>query len=145
MNMLELENYLPYLVNRTGQRFVAAFTPSLAMMEVDVQMWRVMSVLYVKGDQSAGELSALTSINLSTLSRLAGRMTEKGLIRRQRGGEDARSVIVVLTDKGREATEALIPKAAALEASATKGLTDTEIATLKGLLIRLYRGIAMEE
>ena len=75
MNMLELENYLPYLVNRTGQRFVAAFTPSLAMMEVDVQMWRVMSVLYVKGNQSAGELSALTSINLSTLSRLAGRMT----------------------------------------------------------------------
>ncbi len=142
---LELENYLPYLVNRVGQRFVAEFTPALAAVGLDVQMWRVLSVLHGTGAQSAGDLSALTSINLSTLSRLVGRMAARGLIRRDRGDADARSVVIALTDDGRRHTEALIPKAAALETAATGNLSAQELDALKALLDRLYSEMAAEK
>jgi DNA-binding MarR family transcriptional regulator len=139
---LELDGFLPYLVNRAGQRFVADFTPSLAEADVDVQMWRVMSVLYTRGEQSAGRLSALTSINLSTLSRLVGRMAEKGLITRERQGEDARSVLIRLTDEGCRRTRTLIPAAIELERSATADFSEAEQSALKALLVKLYRGMS---
>ncbi|MPY72361.1 MAG: MarR family transcriptional regulator [Alphaproteobacteria bacterium] len=138
--MLRLNSYLPYLVNRVGQRLVAGFTPALRAQGMDVQMWRVMIVLHAEGPQSAGALSRLTSINLSTLSRLVARMEEKRLVARRRDGADARSVVVAPTEEGRRRTEALLPAAAALEAAAD--FTEAELATLKSLLAKLYAGTA---
>lgn len=139
---MELDSYLPYLVNRLGQRFVSEFTPSLAEAGIDVQMWRALSVLHRHGDLPASALSELTSINLSTLSRLVGRMDAKGLVLRRRDGADSRTVNVRLTPEGKRATEELIPKAVALEARATAGLSRSEIETLRRLLPRLYASLA---
>lgn len=138
---MELGVYLPYLVNRVGQLFVGEFTPALARHGADVQTWRVLSVLHQHGDQPVGALSALTAINMSTLSRLVGRMEARGMVRRRRG-EDARRVIVGITRAGRRITESLIPIAQALEERATEGLTRAEAATLRDLLARLYDTMA---
>ena len=140
---MELGTYLPYLVNRLGQRFVAEFSPALAAEGVDVQMWRVLSALYQRGEQPITVLSGLTSINLSTLSRLVGRMDAKGLVARQRGG-DARRVIVGLRPAGREVTERLIPAARALEDRAAEACSEAELATLRQLLSKLCAGFAPE-
>lgn len=134
---MELGIYLPYLVNRVGQRFVSEFTPALTRHGADVQMWRVLSVLHQHGDQPVGALSRLTAINVSTLSRLVGRMETRGMVRRRRG-DDARQVIVGITRPGRRITESLIPIAQTMEAQATEGLTRAEIAALRGLLAKLY-------
>ena len=139
---MELDSYLPHLVNRLGQRFVSEFTPSLADAGIDVQMWRVLSVLHRFGDLPVGALSELTSINLSTLSRLAGRMDAKGLVLRRRDDADSRTVNIHLTPEGKHATEELIPKAVALEARATVGLSPSEIETLRQLLQRVYASLA---
>jgi DNA-binding MarR family transcriptional regulator len=135
---MRLEGYLPYLVNRVGQDFVARFTPSLRAAGIDVQMWRVLIVLYADGPQNAGALAERTSINLSTLSRLSARMTEKGLVVRSRAADDARGVVVALTPAGRICTEALLPEAERLESVAAAGFTAEELAMLKALLERLY-------
>ena len=138
---MELGSYLPYLVNRVAQRFVAGITPRLAELGVDVQMWRVLIALYQRGDQYAGALAALTSIYFSTLSRLVGRMAAKGLVERARGSDDARSVIVRLTDRGREVTEKILPRAVELEAEATADFSEAELAMLRQLLVKLYGGL----
>lgn len=140
---MELGSYLPYLVNRVGQRFIARITPVLNEEGVDVQMWRVLIALYQHGARPVGALADVTSINLSTLSRLIGRMEGKGLVERRRG-EDARSVIVGLTAEGRAVTERIIPVAADLETDATDDFTEAELATLRQLLIKLYGGMSDE-
>lgn len=137
---MELGSYLPYLVNRVGQRFIARITPVLNEAGVDVQMWRVLIALYQRGARPVGALADLTSINLSTLSRLIGRMEGKGLVERRRG-DDARSVIVGLTAEGRAVTERIIPVAADLETDATDDFSEAELATLRQLLIKLYGGM----
>lgn len=141
---MELGAYLPYLVNRLGQRFVAEFSPALAGAGIDVQMWRVLIALYQRGDQPVGALSDLTSINISTLSRLIGRMSAREHVERLRGNDDARSVIIRLTPGGRTVTESILPAATALEAEATANFSDAERAMLQQLLVKLYAGLADE-
>lgn len=138
---MELATYLPYLVNRVAQRFVAEIGPALAEFGIDVQTWRVLIALYQQGDRPLGALAALTSINLSTLSRLVGRMESKGLVERRRSSDDARSVVIALTPAGRKATERILPSAAGLETQATADFSEAELATLRQLLVKLYGGI----
>jgi len=52
--------------------------------------------------RTVNELAQLTGVEISTLSRLLGRMSDMGLLTRRRDESDARSVIVSLTDKGRK-------------------------------------------
>ena len=102
---MDLATYLPYLVNRLGQRFVMELSPALTSQGVGVQDWRVLIVLYQRGEQAVGSLSKLTSINMSTLSRLISRMADRGLVERRRGYDDARSVTIKLTEAGTALTK----------------------------------------
>lgn len=52
-------------------------------------------------DRTVNELARLTGVELSTLSRLLTRMEGMGMIARRRDSADGRSVIVSLTDHGR--------------------------------------------
>ena len=58
-----------------------------------IAMWRVMVVLADKGDQRQVDLSSLTSIDASTLSRLVTRMTTVGLVSRTRSTNSTREVV----------------------------------------------------
>ena len=138
---MELGTYLPYLVNRVGQRFIADITPVLTELGVDIQSWRVLIALYQRGGQPVGALSDLTSINFSTLSRVLGRMEKKDLVHRQRDAVDARSFTIELTDTGRSVTETILPRAAEMEAKATGDFSAAELATLRQLLDKLYGGL----
>ena len=138
---MDLATYLPYLVNRLGQRFVMELSPALTSQGVGVQDWRVLIVLYQRGEQAVGSLSKLTSINMSTLSRLISRMADRGLVERCRGYDDARSVTVKLTETGTALTEKILPSATSIEDNATQEFTEAELATLRQLLVKLYSGI----
>src|SRR5919197_2264682 len=82
---LDLANYLPYLVNRLGSVLVASFTATtLAQHDLNIDAWRVMAVLANRGAQRQIDLAALTSIEVSTLSRLITRMVRMGLVTRRR-------------------------------------------------------------
>ena len=137
---MDLATYLPYLVNRLGQRFVMELSPALTSQGVGVQDWRVLIVLYQRGEQAVGSLSKLTSINMSTLSRLISRMADRGLVERCRGYDDARSVTVKLTETGTALTEKILPSATSIEDNATQEFTEAELATLRQLLVKLYSG-----
>lgn len=138
---MDLATYLPYLVNRLGQRFVRELSPALTSQGVGVQDWRVLIVLYQRGEQAVGSLSKLTSINMSTLSRLISRMADRGLVERRRGYDDARSVTIKLTETGTALTKKILPSATSIEDNATQEFTEAELATLRQLLVKLYSGI----
>ena len=138
---MELSTYLPYLVNRLGQRFVSEITPALNKAGVNIQSWRVLIALYQGGKQTVGDLSEITSINFSTLSRVLDRMEDRNLARRQRGADDARSFTVILTSKGKAITEKILPYAKDLEVLATSDFTEAELNELRELLSKLYIGL----
>jgi MarR family transcriptional regulator, organic hydroperoxide resistance regulator len=136
---LDLDNYLPYLVNRVGTIIAEQFGgEALTPYRLSIAMWRVMAVLASKGSQRQIDLAGLTSIDASTLSRLVTRLVALGVVSRTRSVSSTREVVVKLTSKGKAQVARLIPLARAYEAAAIAGVRPYEVAALKTVLRRIY-------
>lgn len=139
--MFDLGRYVPYLINRAGVRLAVSFGRDLRPHGVGVQEWRVLAALAAHGPQRLSDLAALTSIDLSTLSRLVGRMVRARLVARGRVNGDRREVRVRLTERGSRATRGIIPMAQRYEKIALAGVSAAEARTLRRLLVRLYANL----
>jgi MarR family transcriptional regulator, organic hydroperoxide resistance regulator len=136
---LDLGDYLPYLVNRTGTIIAEQFgVEALAPHHLSIAMWRVMAVLASKDSHRQIDLADLTSIEASTLSRLVTRLMRMGLATRARSASSNREVAVKLSAKGSALVARLIPVARDYESAASAGLSATELAVLKRCLRRAY-------
>lgn len=91
---------IPFLMHRIVGRVEALVNRWARPLGLRIEGVRVLFRL-LAGDRTAGELARLTGVELSTLSRLLGRMSDMGLVTRRRDPDDARSVIVSLTPAGR--------------------------------------------
>jgi DNA-binding MarR family transcriptional regulator len=143
---LNLPDYLPYLVNRVGSAVAARFTEeTLAKHDLSIAMWRVLVALHDLGPQRHVDLSDLTSIDVSTLSRLVTRLIHEGLATRARSHNSNREVTVALTAKADRLIAQLIPVARKLERTAMAGLSAAELATTKTALRRMYENLASND
>jgi DNA-binding MarR family transcriptional regulator len=138
---LDLDDYLPYLLNRAGAKIADAFGKVTRQHGINLQMWRVLAALHEQDGQSVGSLAQHTSIEISTLSRLLDQMQNKRLLSRRRDGQDQRSVTIHATAAAVAITEKLIPVALTYEAKALAGLEAREARALKATLRRLYRNL----
>ena len=140
---LELDDYIPYLVNRVGAALVANFTASaLAPHDLSIAMWRVLAALSANGEQRQIDIAAMTSIDVSTLSRLVTRLVRRGLVTRRRSKTNSREVVVELSAKGRALVDSLIPVARKLEATAIAGVSRKDLALVKRSLRRMHGNMA---
>ncbi len=135
---LNLQDFLPYLLNRAGLRIGVMFSRDIEDFDVTLPMWRVLVELWHNGDHRLGELAERTSIDLSTLSRLLVAMQRKGLIVRRRSGLDGRALSLTLTQRGMELTERIVPHALHYEDVAMRRLSERDVAKLKDLLKTVY-------
>lgn len=140
--MFDLGRYLPYLINRAGAQLALEFSREIRRHGVALQDWRVLAVLATHGSQSLSDLAALTSIDLSTLSRLVGRLVRGGQLSRGRAEGDKREVAVALSAKGQRTARAIIPVARRYERRALRGFRPAEEEALKTLLVRVYANLA---
>jgi DNA-binding MarR family transcriptional regulator len=133
-----LDDYLPYLVNRAGTRIAMAFAADVRALGATLQIWRVLAALREKDGLAMGDLSATTSIKISTLTRLVDGMAGQRLVVRRRAAHDARIVLLHVTAEGRRLTRKILPVAERYEQVALRGFNATEAMALKAALRRLY-------
>ena len=139
---LDLDSYLPYLINRVGVAIAEIYTSdTLAPLGITLDMWRVLAALSNNGEQRQIDLVAMTSIDASTMSRLVTRMVRLGLVTRARSKTSNREVVVELSAKGRAQVESLIPIAKGLEGIASSGLSAREQAVVKRALKKMYENL----
>lgn len=115
------DHYLPYLVNRVGVIIAEQFGAKELAPRMTIAMWRVMVVLAEKGDQRQVDLSSLTTIDASSLSRLVTRMTTVRLVSRTRSTNSSREVVVKLTTKGHTIVARLFPRLVLMRKSLRPG------------------------
>jgi DNA-binding MarR family transcriptional regulator len=143
---LDLDNYLPYLVNRVGTIIAEQYGgEALAPYGLSIAMWRIMAVLASAGGQRQIDLAGLTSIEVSTLSRIVTRMVRIGVVSRTRSANSTREVVVKLTAKGNGQVARLIPIAQNYETVATAGLSPEDVAVLKRSLRRVYANMKKQQ
>jgi len=136
--LYRLSNSFPYLLNRVGVRIGEMFSERLKPFGMTLPMYRVLASLWERPDQRLGDLSEMTKIEISTLSRLVGTLKRKGLVSRRRLQENARTVEINLTAKGRALTEELIPIAIHFADVAVRNRTPEEVAFIKRALAEAY-------
>ena len=128
MTELKLAYFFPYLINRVGFALVERFErDALKRHHLSIAMWRVLAALSNNGQQRQIDLSQMTSIEVSTLSRLVTRLVRMGLVTRTRSRTNNSEVLVSLSPKGRALVERLIPIAKKLEQDAIAGLPRGEL------------------
>jgi DNA-binding MarR family transcriptional regulator len=140
---LDLNEYLPYLINRVGSALVVDFGQStLAPHRLSIAMWRVLAALSSDDGQRQIDLAAMTSIDVSTLSRVVSRLVRMGLVTRTRSGTNSREVVVRLSGKGAGLVARMIPRAIAAERSAIAGVPAKDLAVVRRSLRRMYENLA---
>jgi len=140
---LDLGNYLPYLVNRLGSALVASMTANaLAQHDLNIEAWRVLAVLSYRGAQRQIDLAGMTSIEVSTLSRLVTRLVRMGLVTRRRSATSSREVVIALAAMGRGLVARIIPLARQLEETAAAGIPAKDMAVVKRSLRRMFDNMA---
>jgi DNA-binding MarR family transcriptional regulator len=139
---LQLDDFLPYLINRVGAALVAHFTEeALARHQVTIDMWRVLAALADDGRQRQVDLAGMTSIDASTISRMVTRLVHRGLVKRSRSQTNGREVVVDLTARGTALVNRLIPVALSVESRATGAVGARDLARIKEALHRMYANL----
>jgi DNA-binding MarR family transcriptional regulator len=138
---VDLQYFLPYLLNRAGLRIGLLFLRRIEGLDVTLPMWRVMIELWRGGNQRLSELSLHTSIDQSTLSRLLVSMQRKKLIERRKSVIDGRALNLSLTSHGRQLTKKIIPHALHYENIAMRDINRRDGVKLKRLLRQIYESL----
>ena len=142
---LDLDNYLPYLLNRVGFALVASYTANaLPGHDLTIDMWRLLAALANRGEARQVDLATMTSIDASTISRLVTRLVRMGLVTRGRSKTSSREVVVALSPKGTALVQRLIPIAKELEATASEGLPAKDMAVVKRVLRQMYANLTRD-
>ncbi len=133
-----LANYAPYLMNRIMGRYNAALRAEMADLGLSTPKMRALAVLSVVDGPLIRELSVLTVVEQSTLSRALDGLQSDALIRRETDVADSRAVRVFITDAGRGRFEVLWPHMAMAQARMFRGIPEDErrafVVTLQKML-----------
>jgi MarR family transcriptional regulator, organic hydroperoxide resistance regulator len=121
------------------------FSRRIASFGVTLPMYRVLAALWEREDQRLSDLAAVTTAEISTLSRLVGEMKRKGLVTRSRLEDNGRTVAINLTSKGRSLVEELMPIAVHFEDVAVSNYSDEEISRLKIVFREIYESLGSIE
>ena len=139
---LDLSAYFPYLINRVGMALVERFTQdALQATHLTIGAWRVLAVTANNEGVRQVDLVRLTSIEVSTVSRLVTRLVQLGLMARSRSTTSNREVVVRLTPKGKALFQELAPVAFELEKTATRGLAKKELAIARRVLSQMHENL----
>jgi len=138
---IDLDDFLPYLLNRISNRLNLDLTEELRTIGATLPMWRVLAVLQVLDGRAIGELSVYTVIEQSTLSRIIDRMQQAGLVERRPRPEDGRVIEVFISDEGRDMHARIVPIALKHYRRAIDGLDPAQHDALIDTLHRILDNV----
>ena len=133
-----LESFLPYRLSVTTNRVSRAFAAHYEQeFGISIPEWRVIAVLGAFAPLSSNEICERTAMDKAKVSRAVATLLKKGSIEREAHQTDQRLIQLTLSRRGRKIYEAIIPRARAIEAEVTRGLSKADVASLHRILDRM--------
>ena len=97
----KLENQLCFRLYTASRLLTQAYHPLLSEYGLTYPQYLVLMVLWEKDSQPVNDIAKRLLLETNTVTPLLKRMESQGILMRGKGSQDARQVIVTLTDKGR--------------------------------------------
>ena len=132
-----IDDYLAYLLARASHLISAEFHVVVRRARLPVLQWRVLATLADAQVSSIGEVADIVLVPQSTLTRVAARMVQAGLLLRAEDVQDRRITRVRLSAKGLKLAAPLVQQAREHEAAVVQALGAADARTLKRILGRL--------
>lgn len=137
-NGIQLDNFLPYVLNRLADRVSQELSTIYAKdFGLSIPEWRVIANLAEHDTLNARDIVGLTGMEKSKVSRSVAALDERGLVKQKISKLDNRSRDLALTAKGQRLYETLSPRALDWEQSLVTGLQEKEHKLLMHLLKKL--------
>lgn len=100
-NQLKLENQLCFRLYTASRLITQAYHPLLSEIGLTYPQYLVMMVLWEKNKMPVNDIAKKLLLETNTVTPLLKRMETAGFIKRDKGEDDGRQVIVSLTEKGK--------------------------------------------
>ena len=99
---LRLENQLCFRLYSASKEIVRRYKPYLDPLGITYTQYIAMMVLWAEDALTVKELGARLRLESATLTPLLKKLESAGYVKRERSRDDERSVVVTLTDAGRD-------------------------------------------
>ena len=137
-DQLELERFLPYMMNRLAETISAELSTIYAKkFGVSTAEWRVVAHLAQHGTLQAQQIVFFTAMEKSMISRSVISLCKRGLVVRTRAEGDNRAKDLSLTESGLSLYRSIVPLALDWERELLEGLSSGEYRDLLYLLDKL--------
>jgi len=135
-NAYVLDHQVGFILRQVSQRHAVIFDELIGEGVTPTQ-WAALSKLQEIGPTSQKLLGRLTSMDAATIKGVVLRLGKRHLVETSPDPNDARQLIVRLTEQGRRLTKKLTPRAAAISQVTMAPLTPDEQARLIAILTKL--------
>lgn len=132
-----LEEQIGFLIRRAHQRATSIFDQVMDGFDVTPVQYAALAKLHDLGPTSQNQLGRLVGIDPATMFGVAGRLSRRGLVSPSVDPNDARLVLLELTQAGREIVEAMKARGPEVTARTLEPLSEDEAQTLLALLARI--------
>jgi DNA-binding MarR family transcriptional regulator len=134
---LEREKSLGYQVNHLGRLLAHALRDRIESLGVVPGQFAQLLALYESDGLTQAELCARVQIEQPTMASTLARMERDGLIKRVTNPRDRRQSLVMMTSRARELENELLSAATAVNAVATRGLDEREVAAFMATMAKV--------
>ena len=140
--ILKLSNQICFPLYASGKEITRRYKPYLDEIDITYTQYIVLMVLWENDHVSVKEIGERLYLDSGTLTPLLNKLTDKGLIKKEKKPKDERELIVSLTKKGIDLKQRakLIPPQIAGKVQLSK----KEAKTLYTLLYKLLEGFKNE-
>lgn len=133
--LLKLDNQLCFALYAATRAITKTYRQKLSAMGLTYPQYLVLLVLWDRDDITITDIGARLRLDSGTLTPLLKRLDAMGIVRRQRGGSDAREVHIHLTAKGRDLMDAALE--ARRHVACQLGMTEPQIMELRADLMEM--------
>lgn len=103
----KLDNQLCFKLYTASRLITQTYHPLLSRQGLTYPQYLVLLVLWEKDAQPVNDIARRLFLETNTVTPLLQRMEKEGILTRTRGSQDARQMIVTLTQKGRDLQNSL--------------------------------------